>query len=266
MVGNHLVGYKDPPCSRPSHDRPDRGRRVPCLRGRRHRHSAKGRLGPQGPPARRAGEAGPVVDPRTHPQQSAPVRARVRARARRRRCGARRCRMEHRGGVLGPLRRVGRRRRQRRRRPGGDGHPHPPRPLRPGREGARGVRGVDRPPPGRRHHDRVPLRQQRRAARGHVPLPHRLGRPGREAPRPRTGLHGRQVDGDDGRPRPAVRGQGAHRPSRMAAAHHLDPGPLAGPCLLLQRGTETAHLRRPRPAPHHPQHLPPHPAGDEPTG
>ena len=58
----------------------------------------------------------------------------------------------------------------------------------------------------------------------------------------------------------------AHRPARVAAADHLDPGPLARARVLLQRRADAAHLRRPRPAPDHPEHLGAHPAGLQPAG
>ena len=44
------------------------------------------------------------------------------------------------------------------------------------------------------------------------------------------------------------------------------PGHSPGPCLLLQRGAEAAHLRRPRAAPDHPEHLGAHPAGPQSAG
>ena len=57
-----------------------------------------------------------------------------------------------------------------------------------------------------------------------------------------------------------------HRSARLVAPHHLDPRPLPRSRLLLQRGPQAADLRRPRPAPHHPEHLRPHPAGGQPPG
>ena len=137
------------------------------------------------------------------------LRAGLRPRARRGGCGPGRCRLEHRGGLVRPQRRAGRRRREHVRRPGGDGHPHPSRPLRAGRPGAGGLGGMDRAAPGRRRDARGPLRRHRRAGRQHVPLPGRLGRPRRQAPRPGRGVHGRQVDGHHGRPRRPVRGREA---------------------------------------------------------
>ena len=99
------------------------------------------------------------------------------------------------------------------------------------------------------------------------------GRHAARAGRPARGARGaaRRVDA-----RPAVRvhvkpdvltgGRRQARDPRLGPAGHLDAGPLPRPPLLLGAPQPADADRRPRPAPHHPQHRPPPPVGRRPAG
>ena len=238
-----------------------------ACRGRGHRHSAEGRVGRPGHATGRAGAARAVVHSGPHPRQSAALRAGLRPRARRGRRGPGRRRVEHRRGLDGAERRAGRRRRQHHRRTGGDGHPHPSRPLRAGRPGPRGLRRVDRAAPGRRRACSRPATATPTSWWPACPA----SCPTRACPTtssPTWPSASMAVKSMVTMAVPDVLfedGKAIDLPG-WSLRTIWTPGHSPGHVCFYSDDRQLLHLGRPRPAPDHPQHLGPRPAGGQPAG